>query len=59
MGRCPSELQYINSLRGAGVTLTLKDYQSLASLNRDDLILWNEAEVQRARDDAELDKGKD
>ena len=59
MGRCPPELQYINALRGAGVTLTLRDYQGLASLNRDDLVLWNEAEAQRARDDAELDRRKE
>ena len=57
MGRCPPELGYINALRGAGVTLTLSDYKGLASLNRDDLILWNEAEAQRAEDQAELDKG--
>ena len=59
MGHCPPELQYINSLRGAGVTLTLKDYQSLASLNRDDLILFNEAEAKKAKDDGELDREKD
>jgi len=56
MGRCPSELQYINAFRGAGVTLTLWDYRSLASLNRDDLVLWNDAEAQRAKDEAELTK---
>ena len=39
------------------MTLTLGDYKGLASLNRDDLILWNEAEAQRAEDQAELDKG--
>ncbi len=59
MGRCPPELQYINALRGAGVTLTLRDYQSLASLNRDDLVLFNEAEAQRARDDEKLGKGEE
>ena len=41
------------------MTLTLQDYLSLASLNRDDLVLFNEAEAQRARDDAELAKPKE
>ena len=44
----------MNQLKGAGVQITLSDYLTLASLNRDDLVLFNEAEAQRAEDAAEL-----
>ncbi len=54
--RCPPELNYINVLKKAGITLTLSDYKSLASLNRDDLVLWSEAENQREVDRIELKK---
>ena len=56
MGRCPGELEYLNHLKGAGVQISLADYRTLAALDRDDLILWNESEVQRLQDDAELAK---
>lgn len=32
--------------------ITLADYRSLAALNRDDLVLW--AEAQRLKDEAEM-----
>lgn len=60
MGRCPGELEYVNQLKGAGVQISLSDYRTLAALNREDLILFNEAEAQRVQDDAELrGKGQD
>ena len=54
MGRCPGELSWVNQLKGAGVQITLADYRTLAALNVEDLILFNEAEAQRAEDAAEL-----
>ena len=54
MERCPPELGYINSLKKAGIALTLADYWDLASINRDDLILWGEAEAQRLEDEQKL-----
>lgn len=54
--KCPPELGYVNDLKRVGVTITLKDYQELASLNRDDLAVWNEAEAQRTEDEIELQK---
>jgi hypothetical protein len=55
MGECPPELSYLNNIKGAEVTLTLSDYRKLAAISRDDLILWNEAALQRAEDKAALD----
>ena len=37
----------------------MSDYRGLASINRDDLALWNEAEAQRMKDESELSRGKD
>jgi hypothetical protein len=54
--RCPPELGYINTLKKAGIVLSLSDYREMAALNRDDLALWNEAEYQREADRAELRK---
>jgi len=54
MKQCPSELRYINNLKRAGIVITLADYRKMASLNRDDLILWNDAEAQRIQDEQEL-----
>ena len=41
-------------MKGAGVQITLADYRTLAALNVEDMILFNEAEAQRAEDAAEL-----
>lgn len=55
-GQCPRELSYVNDIKGTGVQFTLQDYRSLAAINRDDLVLFNQAEAQRMKDDAELRK---
>ena len=44
----------MNQLKGAGVQITLADYRTMAALNVEDMILFNEAEAQRAEDAAEL-----
>jgi len=54
MERCPPELGYINSLKKAGVVINLADYRGLAAINRDDLILWGDAEAQRLQDEQKL-----
>ena len=56
MKQCPPELSYVNDLKRAGVVITLEDYLKLSSLNRDDMVLWNEAEAQRTEDEIELRK---
>ena len=47
------------SLNDFARVLTLADYRGLTSINRDDLVLFNEAEAQRTRDEWELERGKD
>ena len=54
MERCPLELGYINNLKKAGIVLNLADYRGLSAINRDDLILWGEAEAQRLEDEQKL-----
>ena len=54
MERCPPELGYINNLKKAGIILNLADYWGLSAINRDDLILWGEAEAQRLEDEQKL-----
>jgi len=54
MERCPPELGYINNLKKAGIVLNLADYRGLSAINRDDLILWGEAEAQRLEDEQKL-----
>jgi len=54
MERCTPELGYINTLKKAGIVLNLADYRGLSAINRDDLILWGEAEAQRLEDEQKL-----
>jgi len=54
MERCPPELGYINNLKKTGIVLNLADYRGLSAINRDDLILWGEAEAQRLEDEQKL-----
>ena len=54
IGRIPPPLAYLYLITTAGVTFTLADYRTMAAINRDDLVLWNEAKIQREKDEAEM-----
>lgn len=45
---------YVNRIVSAGAVLNLSEYKDLAAINRDDFVLWNEAEAQRKADAIEL-----
>jgi len=45
---------YVNALASSGVVLNLTEYKDLAAINRDDIVLWNQAEAQRQHDEIEL-----
>jgi hypothetical protein len=54
LGRVPPTLHYVYTLKALRVGITLTEYERMAALNVDDLLLWAEAEYQREKDEDEL-----
>lgn len=44
----------MNQIVLSGVRITLSEYRDLAAINRDDLVLWESARLQRQEDELDL-----
>ena len=58
MGKLPPELRHVQDMMTAGMGISYQDYLTMPALLWRDIVLWKEAEAERARAEMERSKGQ-